>query len=66
MFRVKINIRALSHDVKLQEAELDARRLGDWADELAKPHPTLTKEDLCQTFKDKLRDGCNRNNKTVA
>lgn len=70
MFRVKIDIRALTHDAKLKprnEAEACAPdRLGDWADELRKPQSKLTREDLCRTFQDKFRDCGHSDGKTVA
>lgn len=71
MFRVKIDLGAMRHhELKKTEAkEVGAgaqNRLGDWAEELAKPHPHLTKEDLCQTFHEKFHDGCNRSGKNVA
>ncbi|TNE68124.1 hypothetical protein [Celeribacter ethanolicus] len=70
MFRVKIDLGAMRHhEIKKSGAGASDRledRLGDWAEELAKPHPQLTKEDLCRTFHEKFHDGCNRDTKTVA
>ncbi|WP_417263413.1 hypothetical protein [Celeribacter sp.] len=70
MFRVKIDLGAMRHhDIKTTDvgaSERSVDRLGDWAEELAKPAPQLTREDLCKTFHEKFQDGYRRETKTVA
>lgn len=70
MFRVKIDLGAMRHyDKKTTDAGASrcaADRLGDWAEELSKPAPRLTKEDLCETFHEKFQDGFLRETNTDA
>jgi|GEM_PF-3283733 hypothetical protein len=70
MFRVKIDLGAMRHhEIKKTDTGVSdslGDRLGDWAEELAKLHPQSTREDLCRTFRDKLRDGDKGDRKTVA
>ncbi|WP_434289538.1 hypothetical protein [Celeribacter sp. SCSIO 80788] len=67
---MKIDLGAMrQHEIKRNDTGASDRsvdRLGDWAEELAKPHPQLTREDLCKTFHEKFQDGCRRETKTVA
>ena len=75
MFRVKIDFGAMRHAEKTPEHDgVDVEtgksfddRWGDWAEEMAKtPHPQLTKEDLCRTFRDKFRADRMKDDKSVA
>lgn len=60
MFRVSFKFDGLSAQkakpsTRVPHARIDVDRAGDWAYELQGAHERLTKEDICETFKDKFR-----------